>query len=130
MAVGWTCELRETTRNYGNWGYTDSILSQTSLETGTQYILKGFKDNDYTLECKARRVSGKEGFLIYFGMTANGQDGYMYNIGGWDNQKAVLQQVANSNRAKVLAECQDVRVETDRWYDLKLAVSPIRVSCT
>ena len=117
-------QLRETTRNYGNWGYTDSILSQTSLETGTQYILKGFKDNDYTLECKARRVSGKESFLIYFGMTANGQDGYMYNIGGWDNQKAVLQQVANSNRAKVLAECQGVRVETDRWYDLKLAVSP------
>ena len=61
--------LGETTRNYGSWSYTDGVLSQTSLETGTQYILKGFKDNDYTLECKARRVSGKEGFLIYFGMT-------------------------------------------------------------
>ena len=69
-------------------------------------------------------MGGSEGFLLYFGMTGNGQDGYMYNIGGWGNSKVMLQQIANSNRGKVLAERPYEGLETGLWYDLKLIVSP------
>lgn len=36
-----------------------------------------------TLEMKARKKGGSEGFLIFFGV--NDQDGYVLNIGGWGN---------------------------------------------
>ena len=118
--------VEDCSRKSGVWAYADGILTQTGVETGTQYILKRPESNDFVLECKARKTGGKEGFLVYFGMTANGQDGYMFNIGGWDNSKAVLQQIANSNRSLVLTERHGCEVETGRWYDLKLVVTPTK----
>lgn len=116
--------LEDFSHRSGTWTCEDGTLSQVSNETGTQYILKQLDCRDFVLECKARKTGGAEGFIIYFGMTANGQDGYMYNIGGWDNRKAMLQQIANSNRAKILAECPYPAMETGHWYDLKLVVTP------
>jgi alpha-L-arabinofuranosidase len=116
--------LEDFSRRSGTWKYEGKVLSQVSNEAGTQYILNGVDSQDFVLECKARKMGGSEGFLLYFGMTGNGQDGYMYNIGGWGNSKVMLQQIANSNRGKVLAERPYEGLETGLWYDLKLIVSP------
>jgi alpha-L-arabinofuranosidase len=117
-------ELQQGFAKNGSWSVSQGVLSQQSLETGTKYILKPFKSSSYILTCKARKLSGKEGFLVYFGMSEDGLDGYMFNIGGWNNQKTFLQQIANGSNANVLAERKDNAIEADRWYDLKLVVSP------
>jgi alpha-L-arabinofuranosidase len=116
-------DLNQSIAKNGKWTFDQNVLSQTSSETGTKYILKDVRSNDYTLECKARKLDGKEGFLVYFGMSG-GTEGYLYNIGGWNNQKTVLQQLANGNSAAVLSERMGHQIETGKWYNLKLVVSP------
>lgn len=117
-------DLSEYSKQKGNWNCSEGVLSQTSGEAGTLYLLKGVDSNDYTMECKVRKTGGKEGFMIYFGMNQGGQDGYVYNIGGWNNQKAVLQQMTNSNRSVILAERQNYHMDEGRWYNVRLKVSP------
>ncbi|MDP4278105.1 MAG: alpha-L-arabinofuranosidase C-terminal domain-containing protein, partial [Bacteroidota bacterium] len=117
-------DLQKTSVKNGLWKFSQGVLNQQSLENGTKYILRQFKSDSYTLTCKARKLSGNEGFLVYFGMSEDGLDGYMYNIGGWNNQKSVLQEIANGSNANVLAERNGSSIETAKWYDLKLIVSP------
>lgn len=116
-------DIEHSVAKSGNWTFSHDVLSQSSSETGTKYILKGIHTNDFVLECKARKGDGKEGFLIYFGMSG-GTEGYLFNIGGWNNQKTVLQQIANGNNAAVLGERVGPQIETGKWYDIRLVVSP------
>jgi hypothetical protein len=70
------------TAQKGDWNIKEGVLSQTSLQSATQHILKNFSGENYTLELKARKTAGNEGFFIYFGMTEDGKQGYVFNIGG------------------------------------------------
>ena len=45
---------------------------------------------DYSLSLKARRISGEEGFIVYFLMS--GETQCLWNIGGWGNSVDVLMQ--------------------------------------
>jgi len=105
----------------GNWSVTDGAYRQGDAATG----LSCFGDEnwtDYTLTLKARKLSGAEGFLVVFGHERG--DKYWWNIGGWgDTQHAI-----EFNQTPVGAP-RNGRVETDRWYDIKVQLSGNRIRC-
>jgi alpha-L-arabinofuranosidase len=108
----------------GEWNINNSILAQTSLQPGTRRLLKGFNGNDYTLTLKARRMSGLQGFLIYFGMTEEGQTGQVFNVGGWNNQTTAVQLITSGYPGSMDGNFVGQTLETGRWYDVKLVVTP------
>ncbi|WP_352421617.1 alpha-L-arabinofuranosidase C-terminal domain-containing protein [Proteiniphilum sp.] len=108
----------------GEWKTGNGILSQTSMQHSTRRILKGLYANDYTLEFKARRTGGKEGFFIYFGITGDHQKGQVFNVGGWDNSTTAVQLYANGNVGSTDGSSIPQSLETNRWYDVKLVVTP------
>ena len=67
---------------------------------------------DYTLTLKARKISGAEGFLILFHITGN-EDRTWWNIGGWDNTQHGVELGGTLDPKRG-------RIETGRWYDIKL----------
>jgi alpha-L-arabinofuranosidase len=64
---------------------------------------------------KARKLSGREGFIIPVGL-ADGRR-VQWNVGGWGNRQHAVQ-VADA----VVGEQTPGSIETGRWYDLKIEV--------
>ena len=83
-----------------------------------------FSSDNYTLELKARKIGGREGFFIYYGLDQRGQNGYAANIGGWSNRTTAVQPMMRGRVNDVLGRRARQTVETGRWYDIKLKVTP------
>lgn len=107
----------------GTWTWQDGVLSQTSLESPTRYILDNFSGNEYTLQFKYRKTEGSEGLFIYFALSDDNKDGYVYNVGGWGNETTAVVEYKDGNNGGVIGNNRvSHTVETDKWYDVKLVV--------
>ena len=80
------------------------------------------KWTDYTLTLKARKLSGNEGFLILFN-NMNMTETYWWNLGGWGNTLDKLE------GAGLPEDTKPSKIETGRWYDLKVEVQGRHVTC-
>lgn len=117
-------DLNNATGRKGTWALKDGVLSQTSSETPSRYIVDGFSSNHFTLECKVRKVGGDEGFFLYFGLSEGAKQGYVYNVAGWNNQTTAVESVSDGRTGGVVSERVSQSLENDKWYDVKLVVAP------
>lgn len=108
----------------GTWKLENGVLSQTSSEEPSRYIIDGFSGNQFTLECKVRKTGGQEGFLAYFGLSEDNKTGYVYNVAGWNNQTTAIEAVADGRTAGVVSKRTEQTLDTDKWYDVKITVAP------
>jgi len=103
------------------WGVAGGGLRQ-SAEREFIRALAGDKSwTDYTFTLKARKLSGREGFLILFHITDD-EDRNWWNIAGWNNTQHGIE----------LGETLDGKpgqVETGRWYDIKIELKGKQVKC-
>ena len=107
---GWTPEGRR-----GKWGVQEGAYRQAEDAIAWSYIPET-GGADYTVSLKARKISGREGFIIPVGL-ADGRR-VQWNVGGWGNRLHAVQ-VADA----VVGEQTPGTIETDRWYDIKIEVS-------
>lgn len=117
---------KASTDKKGTWSLENGVLSQTSSDQPTKYIIDGFSGNQFTLECKVRKTGGQEGFLVYFGLTEDNKTGYVYNVAGWNNQTTAIEAVADGRTAGVASKRTEQSLETDKWYDVKITVTPTK----
>lgn len=126
MADGKTLAIQPTQFQHqrGEWKASDNALAQTSDERLTLSLLPSFDSDEYTLELQARKTSGLEGFFIYYGMDERGRNGYAVNIAGWNNHTSAIQPLRRGRTIDVLGRQVPHSVENDKWYDVKIVVSP------
>lgn len=120
MENGWTPKD-------GTWTSHDGVLRQTGpgVMRWSQWSASEIF-GDCTIEVKAKKNSGEEGFLIYFGMH-DGLNGYVLNVGGWGNHSSSFQQIKGQDMPQIpnyIAQS----VEAGRWYDIKIEVKNGRLS--
>ena len=105
----------------GRWTLVDGAYRQNERAVGLSYI--GDETwSDYTLTLKARKLAGPEGFLVVFGR--KGESKYWWNVGGWNNTQHAIE----LNQSPVGRPARG-RIETDRWYDVKVELSGSRIRC-
>ena len=105
----------------GNWSVQDGALRQTAEKENVRALAGDRSWTDYTLELKARKLGGREGFLVLFHIN-NDLDRVWWNIAGWNNTQNALE----------LDETMDAKgghIETNRWYDIKVEVRGISIKC-
>ena len=112
----------------GEWKVEGDVIRQTSNEQLTMTLLPGFSSDNYTLQLKARKLSGLEGFFIYYGMDQNGRNGFAANIAGWNNCTTAIQPIQRGRTNDVLGRRANQAVETNKWYDVKIVVTPMAVT--
>ena len=106
----------------GDWSVTNGVVKQTAEKEFIRALAGDKSWTDYTLELKARKLAGREGFLILFHI-AGDEDRTWWNIGGWENTQTGIE----------LDEIRDqkrITVEADRWYDIKVEVKGTTVKCS
>jgi alpha-L-arabinofuranosidase len=106
----------------GDWAVKDGALRQSAEREFVRAIAGDDSWTDYTLTLKARKIGGKEGFLILFHIT-NDEDRTWWNIGGWGDTQ-------NGIEYGGTIDPKPGRIETGRWYDIRVEVSGKRVKCS
>ncbi len=109
----------------GQWEVQEGAYRQSRAGRASSYY--GDESwSDYTLTLKARKISGGEGFLIMFGR--KGRDMYWWNLGGWGNSRYALEHSVNGAQMPIGPQAEG-RIETGRWYDIKIALNKNRIQC-
>jgi alpha-L-arabinofuranosidase len=105
----------------GKWSVKDGALQQSSEREFVRAIVGDKSWSDYDLELQARKLGGREGFLVLFGIQDD-EDRNWWNIGGWQNTAHAIEfgETRDSRRASV---------ESDRWYDIKIQTRGTAVKC-
>ena len=105
----------------GSWNFAGGVLTQSVEKEAVRAITGDRKWTDYTITLKARKISGAEGFMVMFRIVGD-EDRNWWNIGGWGN-------TADAIEAGGTLDSKPSRIETDRWYDLKVTVNGKNVKC-
>ncbi len=113
-------------RRSGNWVVEQGVYRQTDPRaTDTLTLLGDESWADYTLELKAKRNAGAEGFIICF--RAQGREHVQWNLGGWGNTLHAIQLVTGDSAT--IATQTPGSIDIGRWYDLKIVLHGQHVEC-
>ncbi|MFG2355355.1 alpha-L-arabinofuranosidase C-terminal domain-containing protein [Streptomyces sp. NPDC048521] len=104
----------------GGWSVQDGQYVQTDTAAENTMVQAGDPSwHDYDLHVKATKKSGKEGFLVAFGVRDTGNY-YWWNIGGWNNTQSAVEQAVDGGKSTLVAKAGSV--ETGRAYDVDIKV--------
>ena len=109
----------------GTWSAKGNTLSETSGKGGI-WLADGFAGSNFTLSCKMRKQTVKEGLLVCFGFSDNGRNGYIYNAGCWNGRAADIERYERGIATGNIGQMPECIVHPSRWYDVKIKVTPER----
>lgn len=111
----------------GNWSVKGGILQQTDLRSSPAMLLLKTPLTTGRITVKARRVAGREGFLIFFN-AANRERFLFGNYGANGNTFSAIQEHGvPDDTAFRGGRSTPGAIENGRWYDLSLVISDDQV---
>ncbi|MBE8475332.1 alpha-L-arabinofuranosidase C-terminal domain-containing protein [Streptomyces justiciae] len=104
----------------GSWAIQDGQYVQTDVAAENTMVSAGDTNwHDYDLKVKATKKSGKEGFLVAFGVKDTGNY-YWWNLGGWNNTQSAVEQAVDGGKSTLISK--PGTIETGRTYDIDVKV--------
>jgi alpha-N-arabinofuranosidase len=120
-----TADLSKDTRGWqftgGKWDLQDQAIKPSAADSESWATTGDPKWTDYTIRVKARKLGGREGFLALW-HAVDGDNYNWWNIGGWNNTLARCETAEGGSRS-AYGTGAPFKVDTNRWYDLRLEVS-------
>ncbi len=111
----------------GKWEFDGGLLRQTTMEDNAKCLFANPTSTNYTFKLKARKLSGKEGFLILVG--AKDPNNFIWvNLGGWTNTTHAIEQSIDGSKGKI-GRSVDGAIETGKWYDIQVDYAPNHIVC-
>ena len=112
----------------GTWKTENNLLRVTGPAQRRVAVVEGKTIETGTIRVKARKLSGKEGFLVLFGAaTAAEGDFCELNLGGWGNAGHDFE-IVRAGRGSGIGERRvPGTIETGRWYDIRIEIGPSEV---
>ena len=108
--------------NEGKWTLDGGVIRQTneSATTGGTLVFGDPAWGDYTFRAKARKIFGKEGFIVHV-RERSPQQCIFANYGGWFNTAHGLEtRGAYDFATPMRTNSAYSPIETGRWYDLEV----------
>ena len=114
----------------GEWEAANGVFTQKSTATAAFMALNNESDiagmQNYTLELKAQKTGGAEGFLIGFGI--KGRRVYWWNIGGWGNTQSCVEKGTLDGRGTI-GDSKPIKLAIGSWYSIKIEVTGEHYKC-
>ena len=111
----------------GSWQAANGVLKQVAPGNAFIATIGDPKWTDYTYTLQARKLGGKEGFLILFHVR-NQNTWVWWNIGGWTNSRTAINQSINGGQSE-FGQSAYSSVKTGVWYDIKIRCRGADVQC-
>lgn len=104
----------------GTWAVQDGAYVQSDEAAENTLVTAGDKSwQNYDLNVKATKKSGKEGFMVAFGVKDTGNH-YWWNLGGWNNTQSAVEKTVDGAKQTMVQDT--TAIETGRSYDLRVEV--------
>lgn len=124
-------ELRDedlTVRD-GNWTAADGLFRNGSEHGSSRTLIGSRVEGDATLTLQARKVKGREGFVVFI-RCGDGGSLIEWNVGGWGNREHGLTgQLATHSETPIRLDRKPGSIDEGRWYDVKVSIEGSRVRC-
>ena len=122
-----TCEVGKE----GKWTVDGTVIRQSNeaATTGGTLVFGDSAWGDYTFKAKARKLSGKEGFILH--VRERSPEYCIYaNYGGWFNKQHGVETRGNNFdfATPLKKDCTKAPIETGRWYDLEMTCAGDKVT--
>jgi alpha-L-arabinofuranosidase len=102
------------------WEVRDGVLASVTGQEGVTATVGDRNWTDYSVNVKARKLSGDEGFLVL--VRHENADNYVWaNIGGWRNNRTAIERSHDGDKQEI-GTGSDFKVEANRWYDIRVEV--------
>jgi alpha-L-arabinofuranosidase len=112
---------------YGHWRVEGDSYIQGDLEENRSSFVRKKTFRNCTIEVKARKIKGNEGFNLIFG-AQDQENYYRLNVGGSNNQKLLIEKVEGGVAAPV-GTSVPFTVENDHCYNVKVITNNDEVEC-
>ncbi|WP_394618226.1 alpha-L-arabinofuranosidase C-terminal domain-containing protein [Lentzea sp. JNUCC 0626] len=113
-------DAKWTKSGRGAWNVVNGAYVQSDAAAEDTLVTAGDRTwRDYTLSVKATKQSGREGFLIAFGVQDTGNY-YWWNLGGWNNTQSAVEKAVGGGKNTLLSN--GTRIDTGRTYDVRIEV--------
>ncbi|MFI7672627.1 alpha-L-arabinofuranosidase C-terminal domain-containing protein [Actinophytocola sp. NPDC049390] len=110
----------------GTWAVTKGAYVQSDAAAENTMVMAGDPAwQNYDLNVRATKLSGREGFLVAFGVKDSGNF-YWWNLGGWNNTQSAVEKAEGGGKSTLISD--GTTVETGRTYDLRVSVRGRTVS--
>jgi alpha-L-arabinofuranosidase len=110
----------------GTWSIVDGDFVQSDTVAEDTLVQAGDPAwQDYDLSVKATKLSGREGFLIAFGVRGS-SNFYWWNLGGWNNTQSAVEKAEGGGKSTLIAD--GTTIETGREYDVRVQIRGRTVS--
>ncbi len=103
-----------TKTGQGEWTVQDGVLRQAAIAPGVTAFAGDPAWTDYTITLKARKLSGENGFQIYFHNQSPRQR-LRWDLGGY-NDSVHLMEIG------ITSESMKASIEAGRWYDVRVEI--------
>lgn len=123
-------DLENVTKFHGNWSVENGVFKQSDRRGSGRVLFGDESWSNYTLTLKARKLSGREGFIVIFRNSEGGS--YLeWNIGGWNNEQHGINGhlASHSTDTNILTQAEG-SVEADEWYEVKIELDGSQVTCS
>lgn len=111
----------------GEWKTQDGALRQSDSGEDRRITTGDTGWRDYTVTVKARKLGGAEGFLLMFAVQDDA-NWCWWNVGGWGNTRHAIERSSGGGKA-TLGNDAPGKIETGRWYDLRVELQGDRIRC-
>ena len=98
----------------GDWTVKDGILKQSAIAQNVTAFVGDVNWTDYTITLKARKLSGENGFQIYF-HNGNVSQRLRWDLGGYGNS-------VHQMEIGVISKSIPATIESGRWYDVRIEI--------
>lgn len=116
------------TDNAGTFSEANGVLTQSSTTMeGLLYVNKNIDlGENYTIQVKATKTDGAEGFLIAFGYK-DSKNYCWWNLGGWGNTRFCIERAINGTKSQYDNIYRSLA--TSVTYDLRIEVRGNHIKC-
>ena len=123
----WNRSFELSNGGEGDWSIEDGEVVQSALIPDVYFSFGDASWKDYEITLEARKERGNEGFMVMF-RARTSRNFYWVNLGGWGNTRhAIEKQVGN--RRVAISPNRDGRIESDRWYKIRVRVEGNHIQC-
>lgn len=111
----------------GEWSIQDGAYRQMDIGENCRALIGDSSWTDYTLTLQARKIGGREGFLIW--VRAKDTGNYIQcNFGGWDDRENAIQVSMDGSQSEATPRTRG-SIDSGRWYDIRVEVAGSKVRC-